>query len=314
MPIHSSRTKSAIWRRYVQEAIDAGGVGSQGPQGDTGPAGADGNTILNGTVDPTTEGVDGDFYIQTTSDAIWGPKAAGSWAGTEQSIIGPQGDTGLTGDTGAAGADGYTVLSGAPDPTTEGVDGDWYIQTTDWEIWGPKATGSWPGSGTSLIGPTGATGDTGATGATGADGNATITAGVQDRVAIIDSATTIRGDADMTYDGSALKLVGQGYTQTQTLVDGATIDWDMDAGSVAVVTLAGNRTMNAPTNLKNGGTYILRVIQDATGTRTLTWNSVFKWPGNGTAPTLTTAADGIDIFTGVSDGTNIYCSSLLDFA
>lgn len=56
---------------------------------------------------------------------------------------------------------GSGILSGAVDPTTEGNDGDWYINTTSNTIFGPKASGTWS-AGVSLVGPTGAT---------GADGN-----------------------------------------------------------------------------------------------------------------------------------------------
>lgn len=59
------------------------------------------------------------------------------------------------------------------------------------------------------------------------------------------------------------------------------------------------------------GTYILHVIQDGAGSRTLTWNSVFKWPA-GVAPTLTTTASRRDMFSFVSDGTNMYGSMLPD--
>ena len=92
---------------------------------------------------------------------------------------------------------------------------------------------------------------------------------------------------------------------TQTLTDAATINWNMATSYSAKVTLGDNRTMAAPTNLTDGGTYVLRVIQDGTGSRTITWNAVFKWP-SATAPTLTTTAAGIDILTFVSDGTNLY--------
>ena len=100
----------------------------------------------------------------------------------------------------------------------------------------------------------------------------------------------------------------QANTLNQTLTDGATISWDVSAGQIATVTLAGNRTIAAPTNLKVT-TYLLHVIQDATGSRTLTWNSVFKWPA-GTAPPLSTTAAARDIFSFVSDGTNLYGSFL----
>ena len=118
------------------------------------------------------------------------------------------------------------------------------------------------------------------------------------------------------YDADTAKTdVAQEYTATQnfnatTLSDGATINWDASANQATTVTLAGNRTMAAPTNLKVG-TYILRVYQDATGSRTITWNSVFKWTA-ATAPVLSTTANALDIITLFSDGTNLYGSYLPD--
>jgi hypothetical protein len=96
----------------------------------------------------------------------------------------------------------------------------------------------------------------------------------------------------------------------QTLTDGVTINWDVSLGAVATVTLGGDRTIAAPTNLKVG-TYLLHVIQDATGSRTLTWNAVFKWPA-AVAPTLTTIGSRRDIISFVCDGTNLYGSFLPD--
>ena len=95
-----------------------------------------------------------------------------------------------------------------------------------------------------------------------------------------------------------------------TLTDSATINWDVSQGSVATILLGGNRVMAAPTNLKVG-TYILHIIQDGTGGRTLTWNSIFKWPA-GVAPVLTTTGNRRDLFSFVCDGTNLYGSYLPD--
>ncbi len=64
--------------------------------GNVGPAGPDGRTIRYGTVDPTTEGYDGDFYINTATDMLFGPRDAGEWpAGVL--IVGPRGDDGVRG-------------------------------------------------------------------------------------------------------------------------------------------------------------------------------------------------------------------------
>jgi hypothetical protein len=90
-----------------------------------------------------------------------------------------------------------------------------------------------------------------------------------------------------------------------TLTDGATINWDVNSGATATVTLGGNRTVAAPTNLVAGAFYALEIIQDATGSRTLTWNSVFKF-ANGVAPVLSTAASARDYLVFRSNGTNLY--------
>lgn len=82
----------------------------------------------------------------------------------------------------------------------------------------------------------------------------------------------------------------------QTLTDGATINWDLHSGFNAKVTLGGNRTMAAPTNPHVGMTYLLEVIQDATGGRTMTWNACFDW-GSAGAPTLSTGASKHDLVT-----------------
>lgn len=80
----------------------------------------------------------------------------------------------------------------------------------------------------------------------------------------------------------------------QTLTDGATINWPVTKGRGAQVTLGGNRTMAAPTALHPGDWLSLGVLQDGTGNRTITWDTVFEFPG-GTAPTLSTGAGAKDV-------------------
>jgi len=95
-----------------------------------------------------------------------------------------------------------------------------------------------------------------------------------------------------------------GWAANLTLTDAATVAWDTATSQVATFTfVSSNRTMGAPTNLKDGAFYALKVVQNA-GSNTLTWASTFKWTG-GTAPTLSTAAGAIDIFLFESDGTNM---------
>tara|TARA_Y100001937_G_scaffold83751_1_gene113302 strand:+ start:328 stop:732 length:405 start_codon:yes stop_codon:yes gene_type:complete len=80
-----------------------------------------------------------------------------------------------------------------------------------------------------------------------------------------------------------------------TLTDGSTVNWDASTQDVCKLTLGGNRTMAAPTNNTTGQFISILVIQDGTGSRTLTWNAVFEFAAD-TAPTLTTTANKGDVF------------------
>lgn len=81
----------------------------------------------------------------------------------------------------------------------------------------------------------------------------------------------------------------------QTLVDQATVAWDMSTGFDYVLTLGGNRTISNPTNTKVGQKGRLIIQQDATGSRTVTWGANYKF-SNGLAPTLSTTANAVDLF------------------
>ena len=112
------------------------------PQGPSGPQGA---TVLNGAGAPSNgSGANGDFYIDTTNTRLYGPKSSGAWPGGYVSLIGA---------TGAAGA---AVLNGAGAPSNgSGSNGDFYVDTTNTRLYGPKASGAWPGGYVSLIGTAG---------------------------------------------------------------------------------------------------------------------------------------------------------------
>lgn len=93
-----------------------GPEGPQGPTGATGAAGADGRTWLSGAGAPDSGlGVDGDFYLDTSASAYYGPKTAGSW-GSPTSLVGPAGDEGPAGPAPSGGTDGQFIkrMSGAP--------------------------------------------------------------------------------------------------------------------------------------------------------------------------------------------------------
>ena len=84
------------------------------------------------------------------------------------------------------------------------------------------------------------------------------------------------------------------YSET-TLTDQATITWDASTQDVAKVTLGGNRTLGLASNGTTGQFISLLIIQDGTGSRTLTWNAAYEFASD-TAPTLTTTANLGDVF------------------
>ena len=59
--------------------------------------------------------------------------------------------------------------------------------------------------------------------------------------------------------------------------DGSTITVDFSTASHFTVTLGGNRTLNAPTNPTTGQFISLLVIQDGTGSRTLSFNAIYEF-------------------------------------
>ena len=107
----------------------------------------------------------------------------------------------------------------------------------------------------------------------------------------------------LTTKGTGLIKFNDGaFFPEATLTDGATITWDSSTAPVAKVTLGGNRTLSAPTNSVAGQFIALTVIQDGTGSRTLTFNSAYEFTAD-TAPTLTTTASKADIFVFKYNGT-----------
>ena len=79
-----------------------------------------------------------------------------------------------------------------------------------------------------------------------------------------------------------------------------TIDFGTGNNHKSTMTGACTYTFTAPAG---PASLVLRLIQDATGSRVATWPATVKWSG-GTAPTLTTTANAIDIVTFYFDGTN----------
>ena len=140
------------------------------------------------------------------------------------------------------------------------------------------------------------------------------TASAVNEISITNSATGTSPDLSATGSdtniGLSITTKGTGlikfndgaYFPEATLTDGATVTWDASTAPVCKLTLGGNRTLSAPTNGATGQFISIAVIQDATGSRTLTWNSAYEFTGD-TAPTLTTTVSKADVFVFRYNGT-----------
>ena len=96
-------------------------------------------------------------------------------------------------------------------------------------------------------------------------------------------------------DGGYSSFTRAAFFPEATLTDASTISWDVSTSSVAKVTLGANRTLGAATNAQTGQFVSLLIIQDGTGSRTVTFNAAYEFKDD-TAPTLTTTAAKGDLF------------------
>ena len=108
-------------------------------------------------------------------------------------------------------------------------------------------------------------------------------------------STTGSGAVVLQTTPSITTPVITGYTETAPAIANSStaVTLSLSSGTVLSYTLTGNCTFTMPT-ATSGTSFILKLIQDGTGSRTATFTGV-KWP-SGTAPTITTTAStGLDI-------------------
>lgn len=96
---------------------------------------------------------------------------------------------------------------------------------------------------------------------------------------------------------SRLILNGGAANTRSQAIPFASVGMVMDASTSNVFSVTLNGNVSGPISIQNaddGQTLNLRVQQDATGNRTMSWPSNFRWPG-GTVPTLSTGANAVDL-------------------
>lgn len=165
--------------------------------------------------------------------------------------------------------------TGAP-AATLGVVGDSYVRTTTGEEYKKTGTTTWIRQ---------------IDNATQAELDAKVSDAAIDTETTSNNSTTVAPSQQAV--GEKIKEVADDVPEPhQSLTSAATIAWDVDDGVVADLTLGHNVTLSMSGG-KNGDTAMLRCIQDATGSRTLTLASAIVRGGRD-APTLLTAASARD--------------------
>lgn len=84
-----------------------------------------------------------------------------------------------------------------------------------------------------------------------------------------------------------------------TLTDQATITTDATQSCHFRVTLGGNRTLDNPTGLVDGQRVTWEIVQDGTGSRTLSYGSMFTFGTDVPSPTLSTTGGKRDFVTAI---------------
>lgn len=133
------------------------------------------------------------------------------------------------------------------------------------------------------------------------------------------SATIARTDAANTFTGTqtvstiqaptnaSVNINSGSYNTLQTYAPGAggTANVDLSKGNIVHITMpAGNITISL-SNGTAGQCFIIRILQDSTGSRTVSWFTTIRWAG-GSAPTLTTGANKVDTVGFEITGSNTY--------
>ena len=228
-----------------------GAIGSIGAQGIQGIQGVRGATFLSGTTGPisTTTAIDGDYFLNTTTRLLYGPRVTTSgvvsWGGAIdlKGETGAQGAQGIQGVAGADGPAGSKIFYGNEVPTSmfpspsERREGDFYIDLVAGRLYGGYTNSQAWGAGVSLLGPAGSAGAQGAKGDAGSAGlewKGTWSSGTTYPIHSVvqhsgSSYVSIKSTTNVPTNASDWELVaskGTSTTGTATIYANSPIVWD----------------------------------------------------------------------------------------
>lgn len=119
------------------------------------------------------------------------------------------------------------------------------------------------------------------------------------------STATLSDNRVMTTKAPEVFTGQKNFSPSVALTWGANVAWNLDTRQVAKLTLTGaTAQLDNPTNMKDGGTYVIRIIQDATGGRALTFGTAYRWV-NGVVPVIPQTANDETLISFISDGSNM---------
>ena len=122
---------------------------------------------------------------------------------------------------------------------------------------------------------------------------------------------TTEASKAVTADANGVVKFDNGVQQESTVLTSDTsVTLDLNAGTVFTITLAhniGTFTWSNPASSGYASVFSLKVTQDGTGGRTISWPASVDW-ASGTAPTLSSGANDVDVFVffTVDGGTTYY--------
>jgi len=212
------------------------------------------NTILNGKGAPQIKlGIDGDFYIDTRSLQIYGPKKSGKWP-LPQSLQGPVGASGVDGKN---GSEGKTIATASTVAGPVGAQGEKGEKGDKGEPGSAGANGSaGPAGPTGATGPQGPSGGggggsqgpagaTGATGLTGAKGE-TGTAGADGAIGLKGETGTVgaTGPSNVYRGTFAIPDISGGVGTSQTATIGNFAAGKKYLLTISIITYQPTRNMD----------------------------------------------------------------------
>ena len=133
----------------------------------------------------------------------------------------------------------------------------------------------------------------------------TVTQASQSAITTVGTLTSLNVSGNIT---SSATIGGNTYSELTSSQGstGSSVTPVFSNGSVQKFTANANFTLNAPTGIPTGGSVTLIITQDATGSRVMTPNAVYKFAYS--LKTLSTAANSIDVMSIFYDGSDYLCN------